>query len=285
MYLARPAYALAVILLTSAALALGLACPALASSPSKTCRTDMVTERGTCAKPVPKRPLTPAQKKQLAQAKADQERMFAVVKDARSALLPPVLPPPPLSYVLPEVEQMRLFKEGEGNHKKSYTCGPSATRNMIAALYKRKNGAIKDFGEAYFERIEGTTRAGTARKNIADALNSHFSDLGAWATTRPSSADAYLAHVMVSTTLKRRAVIANINTAPLSYFNGKNLAHFNVVYGYDGRGSKRLRIGEEWDPIYVYGHSNYGNPYGKHWERLRAAFRAIDNESIHGIVA
>lgn len=276
----------AAVLLGTFALILGIAAPSSAAvlPDGQHCRDDMVTEKFTCAKPVLTRPLTSAQKAELSRIKFAVDNLSSARGGRASGLIPdlPVLPP---TYVVPEVAKMRLFKEGEGNHKKSYTCGPSATRNMIAALYKHKKGYYKDFGEAYFERIEGTTRAGTSRKNIADALNAHFSQLGSWTTTRPKDANHYLTYVMVMTSLFKRAVIANLDTKYLLRFNGKQLAHFNLVFGYDKGGIKHVRIGEEWDPIFIYGSSPYGNPYGKFWEPLARAFTAIAHSAIHGIVA
>jgi len=274
----------------TAVLTIGLvsAPAASAAKAPSSCSRDMVTEKGTCAKHVPTRSLTIAQKAQVAGVMAEQKRTLSSLNGrlgVREQLNPPILPPPPLQYFLPEVERMRLYKEGEGNGRKSYTCGPSAARNMISALMKRKKGHYSTLEESYFERILGTTREGTARRNIADGLNAHFPDLGGWFTTRPATANAYLAYVMIDTQRLGRAVIANLDTEHLRRYNRKHLAHFNIVFGYDTRAGKRLRIGEEWDPIYIYGSSSYGNPYGKFWEPLDRAFEAIDASPIHGIVA
>jgi hypothetical protein len=44
-------------------------------------------------------------------------------------------------------------------------------------------------------------------------------------------------------------------------------------------------VGEEWDPIYIYGHSDYGNPYGPQKEALGHVYKAVTKTSIHGIVS
>jgi hypothetical protein len=180
---------------------------------------------------------------------------------------------------------MTIFKEGEGNGKKSYTCGPSATRNMVAAMYRRKTGSWKDLTEQKFEDWEGTTNEGTSRANVAAALNDHFSSFGHWKTSRPESATAYLDAVRLDTYSYHQSVIANIDTEYLSFFEGHRLDHFDFVYGYYVDGSTHyLRIGEEWDPAYIYGHSDY-NPYGKQVATPGSAFTAISHTSIHGIVS
>lgn len=45
-----------------------------------------------------------------------------------------------------------------------------------------------------------------------------------------------------------------------------------------------IYVAEEWDPIYIYGSSSYGNPYGKHKEPLINAFQAEDLTSFHKMV-
>ena len=43
-------------------------------------------------------------------------------------------------------------------------------------------------------------------------------------------------------------------------------------------------VAEVWDPIYIYGASSYGNPYGRHMEPLVNAFNAENNTSFHKMV-
>lgn len=75
-----------------------------------------------------------------------------------------------------------------------------------------------------------------------------------------------------------QSVIQGVETGYLSYFNGKNLHHFSFAYGRDSSGTvDKGRIGEEGDPIYIYGSSSYGNPYGKHNKALAKASKANIN--------
>lgn len=78
---------------------------------------------------------------------------------------------------------MKIFYEGEGNGDKTYTCGPSATRNMIY------NFLGIDYGEYQFQVWEDTSRYyGTNINNIVSTLNNHFSSYGGWRTLPPTSA-------------------------------------------------------------------------------------------------
>lgn len=193
----------------------------------------------------------------------------------------------PLKAVMPELAKMRIFKEGEGNGRKTFTCGPSASRNVIAALFKRDTGRYRDLGEHKFEVLEHTKRIGTSRANIATALsNKPFKRFGAWVTVRPSSRFDLVTRVINNVARQRRPVIMNLDTKYLARYHGHNLAHFNVVFGYRIDGRWKLRFAEEWNPVFAYGSTpSYGNPYGKFWESASAAFRAIDADPIHGIVA
>ena len=66
-----------------------------------------------------------------------------------------------------------------------------------------------------------------------------------------------------------------VATEYLSFCNGKALSHFDTIYGYKLQGaSAAVYIGEEWDPIYIYGGSSYGNPYGYHLESARNGYFA-----------
>lgn len=257
----------------------------------------MITERGVCAKPIRQHPLTRRQKRE----KAERARAYRRAHDEgssrasyRATFVPRDPTPIRLTYALPEVAHLRLYREGEGNGGLRYTCGPSAMRNMLAALYKRKTGRYRDFGERRLMGWAGTTRVGTSRWNIAVGLNNHVPGFGYWETLRPHGAEDYLAWVVTSTNLLGRAVIADIDTKSLDYFHGHNLHHFNIVYGYDKRrdhrGHQRLLVGEEWSRRYFWktdrrtGKRLYFNPYGKHWVPLDHAYTAVSSSQIHGIV-
>ena len=75
-----------------------------------------------------------------------------------------------------------------------------------------------------------------------------------------------------------------MDTEELPFFRLKALNPFD--YGWDSTDStgRWIYIGEEWDPIYFYGASSHGNPYGKHKASLANAFRAEDKTSFHKLV-
>ncbi|HEX2893771.1 MAG TPA: hypothetical protein VHO29_07185 [Marmoricola sp.] len=278
----------------AAALVVGASVPANAATTTRSaagCPAQLRLDDGACSAPIKENSPTAFQRDQRSAKAADVARIYRSLHNAptSSAGVTPDTTVDPggggTDYKLPEVANMTIYKEGQGNSKKSYTCGPSATRNMVAAMYKHRDGAYNDFGEHQFELWEGTTTSGTSRANVAAALNNHFSSFGHWVTTRPADRDEYLSYV-ISDTQYHQSVIANIDTEELSFFNGKALNHFDFVYGYDTTASTRyLYIGEEWDPIFIYGSSSYGNPYGKHKEVLAHAYNAVIKTSIHGIVA
>ena len=90
---------------------------------------------------------------------------------------------------------------------------------------------------------------------------------------------------ITDTLSKGRPTIMNVSTGALSFWNGKNLGHFDFVYGFDKTSSpKHLYFGEDWDPEFIYGSSSDGNPYGKHIDSLADGYTAVTSSSIHGIV-
>lgn len=258
------------------------------------CAEGYTTEDGSCAAPVAQAPLTESQLAQRAD-KAKAVKAFENANNTRktsggTTSSPASIPAPDggsYNYAIPEVANMYIWKEGEGNGKKSYTCGPAATRNMVAAMYASHGQGYVDFGEAQFASWEGTTTSGTSRANVAAALNNHFSQFGSWATSRPSSKDSLLGKVAVDTRTYHQSVILNVNTGEYNWWNGKSLGHFDFAYGFDNTGSTDyVKVAEEWDPIYIYGSSSYGNPYGRHpMTPLADAYRAVTSDSIHGIVS
>ena len=265
----------------------------LSQAEAAECSDAGYTEAGTCAPVVPDPPMTTFQRQQ----QAEKDAMLAAMSAA------PAGPEPsgssartmstnpgdgastPTNYQIAAVHDLTIYKEGEGNGKKWYTCGPSATRNMVSAMYKSRNGAYRDFGEHQFEIWERTTTSGTARANVAATLNANFSSYGHWTSWRPANASAYYNAVKLDTYSYQQSVIANVNTRPLKFFGGHDLDHFDIVYGYYLDGTTHyVRIGEEWDPTYTYGPSDY-HPYGHKTASLADAFDAIDNKAIHGIVS
>ncbi len=192
-------------------------------------------------------------------------------------------------YRLPEVTNMTIWKEGQGNGKKSYTCGPAATRNMVNAMNIRATGSYQDLGENQWAIWEGTTTAGTSRANVANALNGHASQYGSWTTYRPATKDSLYSTIATDTYYYKQSIILNVDTEFFTFWNSKALDHFNFAYGYDSQSNpnaKLVAVGEEWDPIFIYGSSSYGNPYGQHANvPLGNVYDAVIHTSIHGIVA
>lgn len=254
------------------------------------CPAGYVTEKGTCATPVKEKAPTAAQRQQAAAKERTRPQTRAALLDADRTSAEGLTTTSSVAvrnYALPEVANMTIFKEGQGDGRKSYTCGPAATRNMVAAMYKRRTGTYKNISENQFAIWEGTTTSGTARANIAATLNNHFSSFGHWKTWRPADRFDLLATIADDTYRYHQSVILNVDTEYYSFFNGKALNHFDFAYGYDNRDSSKrmVYVGEEWNPIFIYGSSSYGNPYGKHKEQLWNVWQAVDHTSIHGIVA
>ena len=254
------------------------------------CPHDLVTEKGHCAHRLAQHPLTASQKKardERAAAYEETARESSQRSGARSQVVPKDPSPLPSKFVLPELEHMRIYREGEGNGNKKYTCGPSATRNVLAGLYKRRTGRYKDFGEAAIARWELTDRTGTARANIATGLNNNGPGFVYWQTVRPRYTTDYMNWIRSSTGRLGHAVIANVDTGYLTFFHGTSLMHFDFVYGYDliSTSTDRVRVGEEWSRDYKTDAGHPFNPYGKHWEPLKTAYLAMHSLPMHGIVA
>ncbi len=181
----------------------------------------------------------------------------------------------PTSYALPNLV---IHKEGEGDGKKSYTCGPAATRNMIQTLTGR------NITEATYATWEKTTSSnGTYIGDIASALNTHFSTTGSWAVYAMTSTTLLKGYVINDTYTDGMGIIEHVDTGYLSFFNGKHLGHYDMIYGYSSSGGY-IKIAEEWDPIYVHGSSSYGNPFGTHSEPVANVYSAIRHSNSQSIV-
>jgi len=181
-----------------------------------------------------------------------------------------------------------LFKEGEGNPctpgttgctplgRKMYTCGPAATRNFVRAL----TGSAP--AELSLENWESTDPSnGTWIGNIVAALNSHYSSYSGWTQISPTSASNLKSYIAADVAGYGQGVIQNVNTQYFSFYNGKLLHHFNVAYAY---GESTVGVAEEWDPIFTWGSSAYGNPYGFHSaEPLANDYAAVHNSTTGSI--
>jgi len=166
------------------------------------------------------------------------------------------------------------FYEGQGNAGKEYTCGPSATRNMVYAM------TGQDFGEFQFEQWEGTSSStGTATGNIMSTLNGHFSNWDTWTLETPSSPQQLVSYVATDTYQAKHGVVMNVQTHALSFWNGAFTRHYDLAYGYNS-GASSVAISEEWNHP-----ANGGIPYGLHPnEPAINVFEAIHTSPSHQIV-
>ena len=291
----KSARLLAVGMLTVGFLSTAMGSPATAAG---SCTASLTLDNGTCSAPVAAT-LTTSQVQQRQDKAAQIEAVRASLNGTSSGGggITTLTTDPGggggTNFKLSSVVNMDIKMEGEGNGKKSYTCGPSATRNMVSAMYKQNTGAYHDVAEATYATWEGTTTAGTSRANVAAALNAHFGSMGSWVTSRPSDKASLLSTVIVDTKLYGQSVITNVDTEYLDFYANNNgvgnhaLDHFNFVYGYDTTddATRYLYVADEWNPVYIYGSASYQNPYGRHKEVLSHVFTAVDHTSIHGIVA
>jgi len=73
-------------------------------------------------------------------------------------------------------------------------------------------------------------------------------------------------------------MVQGVNTSELGYYNGKELHHFNGIYGYNASSStKWIKMLEVFNPVKLYGSTPwYGNPYGHRSATLGSAFTAND---------
>jgi hypothetical protein len=172
---------------------------------------------------------------------------------------------PPSVYTLPIGT---IFYEGQGNGGATYTCGPSATRNMVYNMTGR------DYGEAQFASWENTSSSiGTYITDIRSALNNHFSTWGSWGLDLPASKTDLMADTITDTyyATHRQEMIQNVQTSYLSFWNGHSAKHYDDVYGYDQPNSY-IFVAEEWDHV-----EGTSSPYGKH--RITAT---MDFNAVHG---
>jgi hypothetical protein len=160
-----------------------------------------------------------------------------------------------------------LYYEGQGNGGATYTCGPSATRNMVAGM------TGTDYGEATFATWESTSSStGTVISNISGALNTHFSTWGGWALHAPTSGSDLLSYVVTDVNATHpQASIQNVQTSYLPFWNGYSAKHYDIAYGYN-ISSQLVTIGEEWNHV-----SNGVNPFGSH-----TISASTDYSAVHG---
>ncbi|MGH3498585.1 MAG: hypothetical protein ACRDP1_14075 [Nocardioidaceae bacterium] len=149
-----------------------------------------------------------------------------------------------------------LYAEGEGDGGKTYTCGPSATRNMVKGMTE------VDYGEAQFVSWEHTTTDGTSAVEIRDALNAHFFNYGAWNVHVPSSTNDLMGRV-ADDVYYGQTTIQNVLTSPLPFWAHVAYEHFDVAYFYNFS-TNDLGVADEWNHDTVTPDGGHVNPFGFH---------------------
>lgn len=166
-----------------------------------------------------------------------------------------------------------LYFEGQGNLDssgvpKKYTCGPSATRNLLSAI------GAPDPGEKSLENWEDTSsQTGTVFANIVRTLNGRYKNYGSWAGKKPDTPKKLLGRVVTDVFYYDMPLVSNVQTRYLSFWNGHSAKHYNLISGYNTDSSK-LRYAEEWNTT-KNGVTGYGNPYGYHMEPVANGWNAL----------
>jgi hypothetical protein len=177
----------------------------------------------------------------------------------------------PQDYEIPAARQMTIHAQN-----KSYTCGPASLRNMVLVMNKVNTGSYMAKSEATYEDWLGTTTDGTAIGSIVNVLNNQYSHFGSWGLANPSDKWAFMSSVVTNSYRYKQPLIQGVRTRHLPYFEGRDLHHFNFSYGYQrSTSTKRVSVGEVWNPEKVYGSSDY-NPYGHRAPALADLFLAND---------
>lgn len=177
-----------------------------------------------------------------------------------------------------------LFYEGQGDGGAWWTCGPSATRTLIAGI----TGV--DYGEHQFALREHDTAEGKATPigNIVSTLNAKFGPMGAygdwgtWKDKAPSGPDELQAWVAADvSTSDRQSAILNVATVYLPFWHGTADGHYNLGYAYN-LAQQTVGIADEWN------HSVDGQgdtPFGFHpGIDDSIAYEAVHSSASHEIV-
>jgi hypothetical protein len=175
------------------------------------------------------------------------------------------------------------YKNAAGNvvYRPYWTCGPSSTRAMLQGLTNT------NYTEPTVNGWEGTTTQGTNTGNIPTALNNHFSRYDHFVLYKPKTGTD-----LVGALIKDQhngqlphALISNVLTSSLPFWNGHHTTHYDLVYAYDNYGSD-VWMGEEWDSTYNLGRTpSYGDPYGSHFISADTAQHAIASSPSHDVIA
>ncbi len=129
---------------------------------------------------------------------------------------------------------------GHYYQEKSYTCGPSATRNLIRAM------TGYDETEGRLEALMGTDPyVGTYINRIADTLNKRYYNYDYFSLNTPSSPTGLLASTKNIVGNAGHGMVANVQAGYLWYWQGQWATHYNLIYGWTGQ---NVYVFEEYNP-------------------------------------
>jgi hypothetical protein len=129
-----------------------------------------------------------------------------------------------------------------------------------------------DYGEGYFETLLHTTRSGTVVRDMDNYIDRTFTQYD-FVDYLPSNATSVLAVIEADTWKYGYLPMQGLNTSVLPGFANRSLGHIDFDYGYNGG---QVYMGEEWNPVKVYGSSSY-NPYGHKLVAAATLYTAIEN--------
>lgn len=147
-----------------------------------------------------------------------------------------------------------LYAEGQGDNNAWWTCGPAATRNLVAGI----SGIVQS--EHQFAVWEDDTVPGAATPigNIVSTLNSHFSAYGRWGTDSPANANQLQSDIEVDVNASdQQSAILNVHTVDLKFWDGVDDGHYDLGYRYD-LPDNTIGVAEEWDHEDAGGSSPFG---------------------------
>ncbi len=129
---------------------------------------------------------------------------------------------------------------GHYYQEKSYTCGPSATRNLIRAM------TGYDETETRLAALMGTDPyVGTYIHRIADTLNTRYYNHDYFSLNTPTSPDGLLASTKNIVGNAGHGMVANVQAGYLWYWQGQWATHYNLIYGWNGQ---NVYVFEEYNP-------------------------------------
>ncbi len=198
------------------------------------------TRPATYSPPVAGRARVEAKQRMAANIEANRPLMQGVTGGVTTASARPAAAGTTLGGgALPAAAQAALpnsaratYYLGAGHHwqETNYTCGPSATRNLIRAM------AGVDEGEVKLAALMSTDPyVGTHIDRIADVLNSRYWGFDYFSLNTPTSPAGLLASTKNIVGNAGHGMVANVQTGYLWYWQGQWTTHYNLVYGWSGQ--------------------------------------------------